>query len=74
MTPDYLNFTQAIAREAGALLKRELPKKHRIDFKGEFNLVTEVDRMLEELLVERICHATGDTSPAVQPLYQRHPT
>lgn len=57
MTPDYLDFTQAIAREAGTLLKKELPKKRRIDFKGEVNLVTEVDRMSEELLVQKIRHA-----------------
>ena len=57
MIPDYLDFAQAIAREAGALLKRELPNKRRIDFKGEINLVTEVDRLSEELLMQRIRHA-----------------
>lgn len=57
MTPDYLKFMQAIAREAGTILKRELPNKRQIDFKGEINLVTEVDRMSEDLLVARIRHA-----------------
>ncbi len=57
MSPDYLKFMQAIAREAGTILKRELPNKRQIDFKGEINLVTEVDRMSEDLLVARIRHA-----------------
>ncbi len=57
MTSDYLNFMQASAREAGALLKRELPNKRRIEFKGEVNLVTEADRLSEELLIKRIGNA-----------------
>ncbi len=54
MTPEYLKFAETIAREAGGLLLRELPKERRIDYKGEVNLVTEVDRMSEELLIQRI--------------------
>jgi myo-inositol-1(or 4)-monophosphatase len=54
MTSEYLKFAETIAREAGELLKNELPKEHRIDFKGEINIVTEVDQMSEELLVRRI--------------------
>jgi myo-inositol-1(or 4)-monophosphatase len=54
MTSEYIKFAAAIAHEAGDLLKKELPKEHRIDFKGEINIVTEVDRMSEEWLVRRI--------------------
>lgn len=54
MTSEYLKFAETIAREAGELLKKELPKEHRIDFKGKIDIVTEVDRMSEELLVRRI--------------------
>lgn len=54
MTSEFLKFATTIAREAGALLKQELPKEHRIDFKGEIDIVTEVDQMSEEWLVGRI--------------------
>jgi len=50
----FLSFAETIAREAGTLLRKELPKEHQIDFKGEINIVTEVDHMSEELLVRRI--------------------
>ncbi len=54
MMKDYLTFTEIIVREAGELLLAKLKKKHRIDFKGEVNIVTEVDRMSEKLLIHRI--------------------
>jgi len=50
-------FRQAaveIAREAGAFLKERLHADHRIDFKGEINLVTEADRLSEEIITSRI--------------------
>ena len=43
-----------IAREAGAFLKERLHAAHTIDFKGEINLVTEVDRFSEEIITSRI--------------------
>ncbi|RLB29581.1 MAG: inositol monophosphatase [Deltaproteobacteria bacterium] len=42
------------AREAGAFLKERLHADHRIDFKGEINLVTEADRTSEEIITSRI--------------------
>lgn len=54
MTPEYLEFAVNLAREAGRLLIRELPKERHIDFKGEVNLVTDVDRMSEELVIRTI--------------------
>jgi myo-inositol-1(or 4)-monophosphatase len=54
MASEYLKFAETIAREAGELLKEELPKEHQIAFKGEINIVTEADQMSEELLVRRI--------------------
>ncbi len=43
-----------IAREAGVFLKGRLHADHRIDFKGEINLVTEADRLSEEIITSRI--------------------
>jgi myo-inositol-1(or 4)-monophosphatase len=42
------------AREAGEFLKARLNSAHRIDYKGEINLVTEVDRISEEMITTRI--------------------
>ena len=51
---DYREFTVAIAREAGTVLKKMLNKKHTIAYKGEINIVTEADRISEDLLIGRI--------------------
>lgn len=50
----YLKFAETTAREAGTLLKKMLPRKHRIAFKGETNIVTEADCMSEKLLIRGI--------------------
>ncbi len=42
------------ALEAGALLKGRLGHAGRVDFKGEVDIVTEMDRRSEGLIVERI--------------------
>ncbi len=42
------------AREAGTLLKQNFGKVQEVDFKGRINLVTEMDRRSERLIVERI--------------------
>ena len=54
MTKDYMKFAETIVREAGSLLLQKLNEEHRIDFKGEINIVTEADLMSEKLLVHRI--------------------
>ena len=51
---DYREFTVAIVREAGQFLKEMLNKKHTINYKGEINIVTEVDRISEEILIGKI--------------------
>lgn len=50
----YREFAILIAKEAGALLKQRFHKKHDIEYKGTINIVTEADRLSEELLVTRI--------------------
>jgi myo-inositol-1(or 4)-monophosphatase len=51
---DYREFLASIAREAGALLAQRFHGTHTVDYKGEIDLVTEADRMSEELLISRI--------------------
>ena len=48
-----LSVAIEIAREAGALLKLNFGKVQEVDFKGRINLVTEMDRKSERLIVER---------------------
>jgi myo-inositol-1(or 4)-monophosphatase len=48
------------AREAGLLLKGRLHLTHKVSFKGDKNLVTEADRLSEELIVKRIRESFPD--------------
>ena len=43
-----------VAREAGALLKANFGKTQNVDYKGRINLVTEMDRKSEALIVDRL--------------------
>ncbi len=47
-------FAVSIARMAGSLLKDRFTEKHRIDFKGEVDIVTEADRLSEEIVMTEI--------------------
>jgi myo-inositol-1(or 4)-monophosphatase len=47
-------FAEQTAQKAGILLKEKLNKKHEIYYKGEINLVTEADKMSEDLIVTAI--------------------
>ncbi|HOW57647.1 MAG TPA: inositol monophosphatase family protein, partial [Smithellaceae bacterium] len=47
-------FAVDLAREAGALLKEKLHGKNEIYYKGEINLVTEADKMSEDLIIAKI--------------------
>ncbi|MGH7680812.1 MAG: inositol monophosphatase family protein [Candidatus Eiseniibacteriota bacterium] len=49
-----LTLAIEMAREAGALLKANFGKVQSVDFKGRINLVTEMDRKSEQLIVDRI--------------------
>ena len=50
----YLEVAEKAAREAGEILIEHLGKVRDIDYKGKNNLVTEVDKMSEDLIVSRI--------------------
>lgn len=55
MSKDYRQFLKTAikaARAAGAIQMRSYEKKHRIGFKGEINLVTEVDKACEEKILK----------------------
>ncbi|MEK7313698.1 MAG: inositol monophosphatase family protein, partial [Deltaproteobacteria bacterium] len=43
-----------MAREAGLLLKENLGGKRTIEFKGSVDIVTEMDRKAEELIISSI--------------------
>jgi len=43
-----------IAREAGIFLKDKLNSAHTINYKGDINLVTEVDKISEEMITSKI--------------------
>jgi myo-inositol-1(or 4)-monophosphatase len=49
-----LAVAEAVSREAGALLKEQFGRAQEIGFKGRINLVTEMDRRSEELIVRRL--------------------
>ena len=48
------------ARRAGRLLREELGNPHRISYKGAVNLVTEMDRRSEGLIVDQLLEAFPD--------------
>src|ERR1700728_4853313 len=52
--PSYLEISQEIARESGALLHGYLERHIGFELKGEFDLVTEADRASEKLVIERL--------------------
>ena len=49
-----LALAESLAREAGALLKENFGREQEIEFKGRINLVTEMDRRAEDLIVKRL--------------------
>jgi myo-inositol-1(or 4)-monophosphatase len=57
---EYARQAEAIAREAGAILRARYGQPHDIRYKGILDLVTEADRESEALIVERIRHAFPD--------------
>src|ERR1700722_11935818 len=52
--PSYLEISEEIAREAGALLHGFFERHIGFELKGEFDLVTEADRASEKLVIERL--------------------
>ena len=54
MLSTYLDAAIAIAQEAGAVLREESERPPTIDYKAEFDLVTQADRRSEQLIVRRL--------------------
>jgi myo-inositol-1(or 4)-monophosphatase len=54
VTTSYVGAIEAIAREAGALLKDFFSRHIGYEYKGDVDLVTEADRNSEKLIIERI--------------------
>ncbi len=57
-----VDFLVTLSKEAGEILKQGYGKEHEITYKGPINLVTEIDRKAEDLLIERILSAFPDHS------------
>ncbi len=51
---DYLRVAIEAAQESGALQMDKLGNISQVEFKGEINLVTEVDKACEELIIKKI--------------------
>ncbi|HJX73992.1 MAG TPA: inositol monophosphatase family protein, partial [Candidatus Deferrimicrobiaceae bacterium] len=51
---EWMEFAEEVARGAGEILRRNYGRRQSIHFKGEINLVTDVDRESEAYLMERI--------------------
>lgn len=54
MHKDFRKLALSAAREAGAYIKRSTGKIKKIHYKGEINVVTDVDRKAESIIVGRI--------------------
>jgi myo-inositol-1(or 4)-monophosphatase len=48
------SFAVDLARKSGVLLKETFTKTHKIQYKGEINIVTEADKMSEDLIIAAI--------------------
>ena len=53
-------FAVNLAHKAGALLKEKFNQKHEINYKGDINLVTEADKMSEDLIIAAIIQKFPD--------------
>jgi myo-inositol-1(or 4)-monophosphatase len=56
----YLQIAIAAAKEAGRIQMIRLGHSHPVEYKGEFNPVTEVDRLCEQAIVEMVLNAFPD--------------
>jgi len=57
---DFKESAIEIAREAGIFIKDKLNSVHTINYKGEINLVTEVDKISEEMITSKIASLFPD--------------
>jgi myo-inositol-1(or 4)-monophosphatase len=51
---EYADRAELIAREAGILLRKNINRPHSVTYKGRKNLVTEMDKKSEALVIKRI--------------------
>jgi myo-inositol-1(or 4)-monophosphatase len=51
---EWKSFALDVARKSGALLKEMFSSKHQIHYKGDINIVTEADKMSENLIIQEI--------------------
>jgi len=51
---DYLNIAISIAKEAGKIQLRYFGQNHEVEYKGEINPTTEVDRLCDQFISQRI--------------------
>ena len=49
-----LAYLEDLARKAGEIVRNGYAKQHQVDFKGEIDLVTEIDRQSESFLINEI--------------------
>jgi myo-inositol-1(or 4)-monophosphatase len=56
----FLSIATEVAQAAGKLLRDEIGQARQISYKGAINLVTEMDRRAERLIVERLREAFPD--------------
>jgi myo-inositol-1(or 4)-monophosphatase len=57
---EIMDFTQNLARQAGKLLIAKFTEQHQIHYKGTIDLVTEADKMSEELILAEISRRYPD--------------
>ncbi|PKN17910.1 MAG: inositol monophosphatase [Deltaproteobacteria bacterium HGW-Deltaproteobacteria-6] len=57
---EFMDFAQKMAREAGKLLASKLTEQHQVHYKGTIDLVTEADKMSEELILTEISRLYPD--------------
>jgi myo-inositol-1(or 4)-monophosphatase len=57
---EFARVAQAAADEAARHLRAAAGRQQRVEYKGAVDLVTETDRAVEALVVERLRHAFPD--------------
>jgi myo-inositol-1(or 4)-monophosphatase len=56
----YLDFAKSTAVEAGGILKKRFNSRHRVEYKGRIDPVTEADVKAEEFITDRITRQFPD--------------
>lgn len=56
----HLNFAISLAKEAGQIQMKHYGKIHKVEYKGEINPVTEVDRLCDILISQKITEKFPD--------------